>query len=133
MSGAGDTIGAGCRLVPVDRRIDRDGRLCVVLPPPGLSAAERVILVTDVAADAIRGGHGYRATNQLIHAAAGSFRFEARSMDGAAEVVLDADGPGVVVPAGVVSALRDFSPGAVAVVVGDRPYDAAEVIAEPEA
>ena len=108
------------------------GDLAALLPLDGFgSDAARVIVVTNVPPDAVRGGHGHKVARQAIHPVTGTFDvlIGLSSDPSQTEVVhLSAASPTLVAGPGVWLWLQSFSADAVAVELFDQPHDPTELI-----
>ena len=82
---------------------------------------KRVFLVHDVTAP--RGGHAHRDTEQLLVAAYGCIEVRVSDGERHREFTLDAPTRGLYTPPMVFIDLRQFSPGAVCLVLASTHYD----------
>ncbi len=98
-------------------------------------AVGRVFWITDVPAEARRGGHAHWRCHEALYVASGGVTVvlsePRRSGDGSGVVQivdhvveLSPTADGVVIPAGVWCELTGFAPGTVLVVLASEPYDA---------
>lgn len=88
----------------------------------------RLYYLYGVPAGQSRGSHAHKALEQLIVAAAGAF--DIHLDDGSAQRTVRLDRPdvGLYIPRLIWRELRDFSSGAVCLVLASLPYDEAEYI-----
>lgn len=122
-------VGAGCSLVHLTRHADERGLLAVIDESAGLPFRPvRVFLVTDVPVGIVRGEHAHARLQEVLIASSGSVTIELDDGIQRATVVLDHPTVGLHVPPRVWSVQRDFSPGAVLVVLASHAYDPADYI-----
>jgi WxcM-like protein len=95
-------------------------------------AIERVYWITEAPPSARRGGHAHREVLEVIAAAAGSFTVDCDDGDSTTEFSLQAPSAALLVPAPVWREVRDFSPGAVCLVLASGPYREEEYIRDRE-
>jgi hypothetical protein len=81
----------------------------------------RVFYMHHVVAD--RGGHAHRDTDQLCIAIAGRLRIDATDGSGTRSFELTDPSRGLYIPRMIFTRLRDFSPGAVCLVLANTHYD----------
>ncbi|MBI4806056.1 MAG: FdtA/QdtA family cupin domain-containing protein [Desulfovibrio sp.] len=110
------------RLVDIPTISDSRGRLSVLEQGAGVPfEIRRVFFMHHMEAD--RGGHAHRDTEQVVLAAAGSFRITLTDAKSSLTYVLDDPSRGVYMPPMVYVTLTDFSPGAVCLVLASTIYD----------
>lgn len=110
------------RLVDIPTVSDSRGRLSVL--EQGTSVPfeiRRVFFMHHMEAD--RGGHAHRDTEQVVLAAAGSFRITLTDAKSSLAYVLDDPSRGVYMPPMVFVTLTEFTPGAVCLVLASTIYD----------
>ena len=95
-------------------------------------AIERVYWITEAPPSARRGGHAHREVSEVIAAAAGSFTVDCDDGNSTTEFSLDAPSAALLLPAHVWRELRDFSSGAVCLVLASGPYREEEYIRDRE-
>ena len=93
---------------------------------------ERVFFIYDIPGGASRGGHAHKTLRELIVAASGSF--DVYVNDGTRERTFHLNRPSqaLLLSAGVWEELRDFSSGAVALVLASKHSDCEEYIRDFE-
>jgi hypothetical protein len=110
------------RLVDIPTVADSRGRLTVLEKDAAVPfEIRRVFFMHHMEAD--RGGHAHRDTEQVVLAAAGSFRITLTDAQSSLSYVLDDPSKGVYMPPMVFVTLTDFSPGAVCLVLASTIYD----------
>jgi dTDP-4-dehydrorhamnose 3,5-epimerase-like enzyme len=110
------------RLVDIPTVSDSRGRLSVLEEGAAVPfEIRRVFFMHHMEAD--RGGHAHRDTEQVVLAAAGSFRITLTDAKSSLTYVLDDPSRGVYMPPMVYVTLTDFSPGAVCLVLASTIYD----------
>ncbi len=93
---------------------------------------ERLFFIYDIPGGASRGGHAHKTLRELIVAASGSF--DVYVNDGTRERTFHLNRPSqaLLLSAGVWEELRDFSSGAVALVLASKHYDGEDYIRDFE-
>ena len=122
-----------CRIIELPRHHGAKGNLTEV--ENGKIAGfdtERVFFIYDIPGGASRGGHAHKTLRELIVAASGSF--DVYVNDGKNERTFHINRPSqaVLLAAGVWEELRNFSSGAVALVMADRHYEPEDYIRDFE-
>ncbi len=112
-----------CRIIELGRHHGSKGNLTEV--ENGKIAGfdtERVFFIYDIPGGASRGGHAHKALRELIIAASGSF--DVYINDGTRERTFHLNRPSqaLLLSAGVWEELRNFSSGAVALVLASEHY-----------
>ncbi|MBQ5663606.1 MAG: WxcM-like domain-containing protein [Bacteroidaceae bacterium] len=118
-----------CRIVELSRHHGAKGNLTEV--ENGRIAGfdtERLFFIYDIPGGASRGGHAHKTLRELIVAASGSF--DVYVHDGKREQTFHLNRPSqaLLLSAGVWEELRNFSSGAVALVLADKHYDSEDYI-----
>lgn len=113
------------KIVRLPKHSDIRGSLCVadndnLLP----FVPSRVFWITDVPADARRGGHAHWTCSEIVFAASGSFEIELDDGEACETYRLNEPNVGVLVPAGVWCELREFTEDSVCLVFASEKYDA---------
>ena len=122
-----------CRIIELGRHHGAKGNLTEV--ENGKVAGfdtERVFFIYDIPGGASRGGHAHKTLRELIVAASGSF--DVYVNDGTRERTFHLNRPSqaLLLSAGVWEELRDFSSGAVALVLASKHYDSEDYIRDFE-
>ncbi len=115
-----------CRLIDLPRFSDGRGSLSFIEPPLLPFEIQRVYYLYDLPAGAVRGAHGHRRLEQLIVAVTGSLDVELD--DGRSRRVFHLSRPdqGLYVTPMMWRHLRNFSNGAVAMVLASLRFDEAD-------
>lgn len=118
-----------CRIVELGKHHGATGNLTVV--DNGRTAqfeTKRVFFIYDIPGGVSRGGHSHKTLRELIIATSGSF--EVYVNDGRREQTFTLNNPSkaLLLPAGVWEELRNFSSGAVALVLASIPYEPTDYI-----
>ena len=92
----------------------------------------RVYYVHSVAAGAERGGHAHRKLEELLVAATGSFDLVLHNGRRSWTIHLDRPGFGVYIPRYSWRELKNFSPGAVCLVLASLPYEESDYVRDFE-
>lgn len=93
---------------------------------------KRVLVMTDMKEDDVRGGHTHHRTNQILFAVAGACSVDLDNGTEKTTVRLDAFNTGVLLKPYVWHVMKDFAPGTVLLVVADTEYDEDEYIRDYE-
>lgn len=122
-----------CRIIELGRHHGAKGNLTEV--ENGKIAGfdtERVFFIYDIPGGASRGGHAHKTLRELIIAASGSF--DVYVNDGTREKTFHLNRPSqaLLLSEGVWEELRDFSSGAVALVLASQHYDGEDYIRDFE-
>jgi dTDP-4-dehydrorhamnose 3,5-epimerase-like enzyme len=122
-----------CRIIELGRHHGAKGNLTEV--ENGKIAGfdtERVFFIYDIPGGASRGGHAHKTLRELIIAASGSF--DVYVNDGTREKTFHLNRPSqaLLLSEGVWEELRDFSSGAVALVLASQHYDSEDYIRDFE-
>lgn len=122
-----------CRIIELGRHHGAKGNLTEVENDKiaGFDT-ERVFFIYDIPGGASRGGHAHKTLRELIVAASGSF--DVYVNDGTRERTFHLNRPSqaLLLSAGVWEELRDFSSGAVALVLASQHYDGEDYIRDFE-
>lgn len=86
-------------------------------------ALRRAFWLYDVPADAVRGNHAHRTTNQLIVAVAGALTVTVAHNHRRSRFRLHSPAEGLFVPAGCWSSLSEFSEGCVCLTLCDTDFN----------
>jgi dTDP-4-dehydrorhamnose 3,5-epimerase-like enzyme len=86
----------------------------------------RVYYLYDVPYGAVRGGHAHRGLEQVLIAVSGSFDVVVDDGSRRTEIRLTRADRGLYLPRMIWRELREFSGGAVCVVLASQPYDEAD-------
>ena len=118
-----DTTIDDCRIVELGKHHGATGNLTVVDNGKVENFdTKRVFFIYDIPGGVSRGGHSHKTLRELIVATSGSF--EVYVNDGRKErcFLLNHPSKALLLPAGVWEELRNFSSGAVALVLASIPY-----------
>lgn len=124
---------ADCRIIELGRHHGSKGNLTEV--ENGKIAdfsTERVFFIYDIPGGASRGGHAHKTLRELIIAASGSF--DVYVNDGVNECSFHLNRPSqaLLLSSGVWEELRNFSSGAVALVLASEHYEPSDYIRDFE-
>lgn len=124
-----DTTIDDCRIVELGKHHGATGNLTVVENGKVENFdTRRVFFIYDIPGGVSRGGHSHKTLRELIVATSGSF--EVYVNDGCSErsFLLNHPSKALLLPAGVWEELRNFSSGAVALVLASIPYSPEDYI-----
>lgn len=119
-----------CSLLELDRHhSDRKGDISVVENDKTVPfGVKRVYYLYDVPGGVERGGHAHKELNQLIIAVSGSFVVELDDGNIKRSFLLNRPYIGLIVKPGIWRVLKDFSSGAVCLVLASEKYDEKDYI-----
>jgi WxcM-like, C-terminal len=124
----------GCRLIELNCHADARGRLYPLdLRHLAGFDASRMFLIT-VPEDPLgvcRGGHS-NSTRQVLVAASGRVTVDLDAGVQKASVVLDRPDVALVIGAGVLNQMRDFSPGTLLIGLAEVPFSQTQYYSEPQ-
>ena len=117
-----------CKLIDIPKIHDAKGNLSVVEGDTIPFPIKRVYYLYDVPSHAERLGHAHRLQRKLLIALSGSF--EVVLKDGQQEKVVTLNRPnlGLFVPNGIWREMRNFSSGAVCLVIASENFDETDYI-----
>jgi hypothetical protein len=121
-----------CEVIELD--VHADGRGVLVAGETGAElpfAPARFFTITGVPAGGRRAQHANRSCAELLVCTSGSCVVETRWDGSSHETVLDRPDRALHVPAGVWLECRDFTPGAVLLVLASHRYDPTDQVADP--
>lgn len=109
-------------LISLPKIEDRRGNLSVIENDIIPFEIKRVYYVYDIPSGAERGGHSHKDLQEFLIAISGSF--DVVLNDGISETVVTLNKPnlGLLIPTGIWRELKDFSSGAVCLVVASEVY-----------
>jgi dTDP-4-dehydrorhamnose 3,5-epimerase-like enzyme len=113
-----------CRIIDLGKHHGATGNITVVENGKAIDFdINRVFFIYDIPGGATRGAHAHKTLRELIIAATGSF--EVRVFDGEREktFLLNHPSQALLLPNGVWEELKNFSSGAVALVLASTPYN----------
>jgi hypothetical protein len=97
-------------------------------------AIRRVYYIHDIPAQAVRGGHAHKACHELIVAVTGAMTVELETQDGDRSISrLDHPAIGLYVPPLYWRVIRDYTAGAICLVLASENYDPNEYLRDHEA
>lgn len=112
-----------CRIVELGRHHGATGNLTVVENGKiERFDTKRVFFIYDIPSGVSRGGHSHKTLRELIVAASGSFEVYVNDGKNEKSFTLNNPSKALLLPAGVWEELRNFSSGAVALVLASIPY-----------
>lgn len=121
-----------CRLTDIPKIEDPRGNLSVIEKDVVPYAFKRVYYLYDVPGGAERGGHAHKNTQEFLVAISGSF--DVLLNDGSLQqsVTLNRPYRGLLITTGIWRELKNFSSGAVCLVVASDVYDEEDYIRDFE-
>ena len=127
----GGWFGGLARLVPLRRIVDSRGALLPLEFDALPFVPKRVVVIHEVPAQAIRGGHGHRSGRQLLVCIHGAVRVRMARPPETAAVTLVPGGPGLLIEAGVWAEQSYEGEDAALLMLASEPYDPAAYFFEP--
>jgi hypothetical protein len=122
-----------CRRITLPHHRRRQGSITEVLSQAAVPFdVLRVYYLYDVPGGAERGGHAHRRLQEVLVSLAGSFDVVLKDGRRAKKIRLDRAHSGVFMATGIWRELRNFSSGAVCLVLASAPYDEADYIRDYE-
>ena len=118
-----------CHIVELGKHHGATGNLTVV--ENGKTAqfeTKRVFFIYDIPGGVSRGGHSHKTLRELIIATSGSFEVYVNDGNKEQTFILNNPSKALLLPAGVWEELRNFSSGAVALVLASIPYEPTDYI-----
>ncbi len=83
----------------------------------------RVFYLYGVPEDSVRAGHALKTCSQVVIAVSGSFTVDVSDGDDKRDFKLSDPAKAVLLPPQIWREIRDFSPGAICLVLASEPYD----------
>ena len=124
-----DTTIDDCRIVELDKHHGATGNLTVVENGKVENFdTRRVFFIYDIPGGVSRGGHSHKTLRELIIATSGSFEVYVNDGKNERSFLLNQPSKALLLPAGVWEELRNFSSGAVALVLASIPYSPEDYI-----
>lgn len=112
-----------CRIVELGKHHGATGNLTVVENGKVENLdTQRVFFIYDIPGGVSRGGHSHKTLRELIIATSGSFEVYVNDGKNERTFLLNHPSKALLLPAGVWEELRNFSSGAVALVLASIPY-----------
>jgi WxcM-like, C-terminal len=122
-----------CRRITLPHHRRRQGSTTEVLPQATVPFdVLRVYYLYDVPGGAERGGHAHRRLHEVLVSVAGSFDVVLNDGRRVKSIRLDRAHSGVFMATGIWRELRNFSSGAICLVLASAPYDEADYIRDYE-
>ncbi len=121
-----------CKLLAIPKIEDPRGNLSVIENNVIPFEIKRVYYLYDVPAGAERGGHSHKEQQEFLVALSGSFDVILNNGKQVQKVTLNKPFEGLLIPNGVWRELKDFSSGAVCLVVASDVFDEDDYIREFE-
>ncbi len=116
------------RLLTIPKIHDVRGNIGVVEKTTVPFEIKRVYYLFDVPAGAERGGHAHREQQAVLIALSGSFEVVMSDGVNTKSVMLNMPDSGLLIPEGIWRELRNFSSGAVCLVIASAEFDEADYI-----
>lgn len=112
-----------CTIVELPVVNNRKGNISIVENGKCLQFdTERIFFIYDIPAGKDRGGHAHKSCHQFIVAASGSFEVEVFDGNSKRTFILDRPFYGLHIPPGIWASQKNFSSGAVCLVLASEKY-----------
>ncbi len=112
-----------CRIIELGKHHGATGNLTVADNGKTIDFnTERVFFIYDIPGGVSRGGHAHKTLRELIIAASGSFEVYVNDGEREQTFLLNHPSKALLLPEGVWEELRNFSSGAIALVLASTPY-----------
>lgn len=119
-----------CRLIEIPKNQDRRGNLSVVEGNTIPFVSKRVYYLYDIPGGSKRGGHAHKEQKEFLIALSGSFEVVLKDSKSITTVTLNKPNIGLLIVDGVWRELKNFSSGAVCLVLASAEFDEEDYIRE---
>lgn len=123
-----DTQVGNCRVIDIETKATDVGDLVVGHVASIGFVPKRVYYLYDIPANSERGGHAHKNLEQIIVAVAGSFDVEIYDGNTYRTITLNQPRRGLKLPPGLWRELKNFSGGAICLVLASHEYDESDYI-----
>ncbi len=118
-----------CSVIELGRNRDRAGNISIVEKFDNIPfEVKRVFYIYDIPGGESRGAHSHRECHQFIVAASGSFEVEMDDGSNKRTITLNRPYFGLHIPPGIWAAEKEFSSGAICLVLTSQPYNEKDYI-----
>lgn len=118
-----------CSVIELGRNRDRAGNISIVEKFDHIPfEVKRVFYIYDIPGGESRGAHSHRECHQFIVAASGSFEVEMDDGSNKRTITLNRPYFGLHIPPGIWAAEKEFSSGAICLVLTSQPYNEKDYI-----
>ena len=132
MTGESSTV-SDAKLISLESHCTEVGDLVVGSQGTGIGfVPKRVYYLYDIPAASERGGHAHKELQQVIVALSGSFEVELNDGWSQSTVTLNQPTKGLSLPPGLWRELKEFSGGAICLVLASSEYDEDDYIRDEE-
>lgn len=119
-----------CKILAIPKIEDPRGNLSVIENDVIPFNIKRVYYLYDVPSGAERGGHSHKEQHEFLVALSGSFDVVLNNGKQVQKVTLNKPYEGLLIPNGIWRELKDFSSGAVCLVIASDVFEEADYIRE---
>lgn len=119
-----------CKILSIPKIEDPRGNLSVIENDVIPFDIKRVYYLYDVPSGAERGGHSHKEQHEFLVALSGSFDVVLNNGKQVQKVTLNKPYEGLLIPNGIWRELKDFSSGAVCLVIASDVFEEADYIRE---
>lgn len=119
-----------CRLIEIPKNQDRRGNLSVVEGNTIPFVSKRVYYLYDIPGGSKRGGHAHKEQKEFLIALSGSFEVVLKDSKSITTVTLNKPNIGLLIVDGIWRELKNFSSGAVCLVLASAEFDEEDYIRE---
>lgn len=124
------TTNTDIQLIEIPKIHDRRGNLSVIEGSTIPFVSKRVYYLYDVPSGSRRGGHAHKKQQELLIALSGSFDVVLKDGKSTKTVTLNKPNQGLLIIEGIWRELRNFSSGAVCLVLASDEFDEEDYIRE---
>jgi len=124
------TTNTDIQLIEIPKIHDRRGNLSVIEGSTIPFVSKRVYYLYDVPSGSRRGGHAHKKQQELLIALSGSFDVVLKDGKSTKTVTLNKPNQGLLIVEGIWRELRNFSSGAVCLVLASDEFDEEDYIRE---
>jgi hypothetical protein len=118
-----------CSVIELGRNQNRAGNISIIENDVNLPfEVKRVFYIYDIPGGESRGAHSHRECHQFIVAVSGSFEIEMDDGQNKRTVALNRPYYGLHIPPGIWAAEKEFSSGAICLVLTSKKYEESDYI-----
>lgn len=124
------TANTDCHLIEIPKNEDRRGNLSVIEGETIPFVSKRVYYLYDIPGGSKRGGHAHKEQKEFLIALSGSFDVVLKDSKSIETVTLNKPNFGLLIVDGIWRELKNFSSGAVCLVLASGEFDEEDYIRE---
>ena len=116
------------KVIEIPKIVDFRGNISVVEKTTIPFSIKRVYYIYDIPSTSVRGGHAHKQQSELLIAVSGSFVLQLHDGFQEKTIFLNRPNQGVLLPHGIWRELKEFSSGAVCLVLSSGEFDESDYI-----